>query len=90
VLASVVLVVVGWAFCVAALGPRGVPALVLAAVLWPTALWLASRSDPVETGAQVALAGAAGLACLAVLYFVRRRARVAPTSEPVREEVPVS
>jgi hypothetical protein len=90
VLASVALVAVGWVFCLAALGPRGVPALVLAAVLWPTALWLASRSDPVETGTQVALAGAAGLACLALLYLVRRRARVAPAIESVREEVPVA
>ncbi len=90
VLASVALVGVGWAFCVAALGPRGLPALILAAVLWPTALWLASRSDPVETGAQVALAGAAGLACLAVLYFVRRGARVVTPIDPVREEVPVA
>ena len=90
VLASLALVAVGYAFAVAALGPRGLPALLLAAVLWPAALWLASRSDPVETGTQVALAGAAGLACFAVLFFVRRRARVAPAIESAREEVPVS
>lgn len=77
VIASLALVAAGWAFAVAALGPRGVPALVLAAVLWPAALWLASRSDPVETGAQVALAGAVGLACIAILAAVRRPARVA-------------
>ena len=89
VLASCVLVAVGWAFAVAALGPRGLPALILAAVLWPTALWLASRSDPVETGAQVALAGAAGLACLAVLVFLRRRSTAVPDVAPTVAEVKV-
>jgi putative copper export protein len=90
VLASLVLVAVGWAFALAVLGPRGTPALILAAVLWPAALWLASRSDPVETGAQIALAGAVGLACLALLALVRGRTRAAANAEPVREEVPVS
>ena len=89
VLASCVLVAVGWAFAVAALGPRGLPALILAAVLWPTALLLASRSDPVETSAQVALAAAAGLACLAVLVFLRRRPTAVPDVAPTAEEVKV-
>lgn len=89
VLASCVLVAVGWAFAVAALGPRGLPALILAAVLWPTALLLASRSDPVETSAQVALAAAAGLACLAVLVFLRRRPTAVPDVAPTVAEVKV-
>jgi putative copper resistance protein D len=90
VLASLVLVGVGWAFAVAALGPRGMPALILAAVLWPAALWLASRSDPVETGAQIALAGAVGLACLGLLALMRRSRNAAAIVEPVREEVSVA
>jgi hypothetical protein len=89
VLASLVLVAVGWTFAVAALGPRGLPAIVLAAVLWPAALGLASLSDPVETGAQVALAAAAGLVCLALLAVVRRRTRAVSVDASVREEVPV-
>jgi len=91
VLASLALVAVGWAFAVAALGPRGVPAIVLAAVLWPAALWLSSRSDPVETAAQVALAGAVGLACLGLLFACRRRTPApTPVIEPAPEEVPVA
>ena len=90
VLASLVLVAVGWAFAVAALGPRGLPAIVLAAVLWPAALWLASRSEPVETGAQVALAGAVGLVCIAVLARLRRRFVAVPVVEPTPEEVRVA
>ena len=89
VLASLALVAVGWAFAVAALGPRGLPAIVLAAVLWPAALWLSSRSDPVETGAQVALAAAVGLACIALLAVVRRPGRATPVGEPVQQEVAV-
>ena len=89
VLASLVLVVFGWAFAVAALGPRGLPALILAAVLWPAALWLASRSDPVETGAQIALAVAAGLVCLVLLAALRRRTPAAPVVAPAPEEVSV-
>lgn len=87
VIASLILVLAGWAFAVAALGPRGVPALVLAAVLWPAALWLASRSDPVETDAQVALAGVVGLACIAVLALIRRPARVESTPVEAPQEV---
>ena len=90
VIASLALVAVGWAFAVAALGPRGLPAIVLAAVLWPAALWLASRSDPVETGAQVALAAAVGLACIALLAAVRSRAHAAPAVADAPEEVPVA
>ena len=90
VLASVALVIVGWAFAVAALGPRGLPALVLAALLWPAALWLASRSDPVETGAQVALAGAVGLACIGVLALIRRRPREMPAVVEMPQEVTVA
>jgi hypothetical protein len=90
VLASVALVIVGWAFAVAALGPRGLPALVLAALLWPAALWLASRSDPVETGAQVALAGAVGLACVGVLALIRRRPREMPAVVEMPQEVTVA
>ena len=89
VIASLALIAVGWAFAVAALGPRGLPAIVLAAVLWPAALWLASLSDPVETGAQVALAGAVGLACIALLAVMRRRAYQVPDVAVAREEVPV-
>ena len=90
VIAALALVAVGWAFAVAALGPRGLPAIVLAAVLWPAALWLASLSDPVETGAQVALAGAVGLACIALLAVVRRRAHAAPAVADAPEEVAVA
>lgn len=87
VLASLALVGVGWAFAVAVRGPRGVPALVLAAVLWPAAVWLATRSDPVETSWQILLAIAVGLACLALL--ARLRPRVIP-SHPVDEREQVS
>jgi putative copper export protein len=90
VLASLVLVAVGWAFSVAALGPRGLPAIVLAAVLWPAALWLPSRSDPVETIAQVALAGAVGLTCLALLALARRRAVAEVEAVASPEKVPVA
>ena len=90
VIAALALVAVGWAFAVAALGPRGLPAIVLAAVLWPAALWLASLSDPVETGAQVALAGAVGLACIALLLVVRRPARAATVVAVAPEGVPVA
>ncbi len=89
VIAALALVAVGWAFAVAALGPRGLPAIVLAAVLWPAALWLASLSDPVETSAQVALAAAVGLACIALLVVVRRHARAVTDVAVVPEEVPV-
>ena len=89
VLASLVLVAFGWAFAVAALGPRGLPAVILAAVLWPAALWLASRSDPVETGAQISLAVAAGLVCLALLAALRRRTPAAAVAAPAPEEVTV-
>ena len=58
-------------------------------MLWPAALWLASLSDPVETGAQVALAGAAGLACIALLLVVRRPARKVSVVDMEAEEVPV-
>lgn len=90
VLASLVLVAVGWAFAVAALGPRGLPAIALAAVLWPAALWLSSRSDPVETPAQVALAGAAGLACIGLLAACRRQPRAESIAAPAPEGVPVA
>lgn len=89
VLASLALVAVGWAFAVAALGPRGLPAIVLAAILWPVALWLSSLTDPVETGAQIALAGAVGLICLGLLVVVRRPVPRASTVETAPEEVPV-
>jgi putative copper resistance protein D len=90
VIASMVLVLAGWAFAVAALGPRGLPAIILTAVLWPAALWLASRSDPVETSAQVALAGGVGLACIAVLALVRRRPREISAVVEAPQEVPVA
>lgn len=89
VLASLALVAVGWAFAVAAMGPRGLPATILAAVLWPVALWLSARSDPVETDAQVALAAAVGIACIALLVVVRRSRRASPSPEPAPQEVPV-
>lgn len=89
VLASLLLVAVGWAFAVAALGPRGLPAIALAAVLWPVALWLSSLTDPVETGAQVALAGAVGLVCLGLLVVVRRPTARGSIVETAPEEVPV-
>jgi putative copper resistance protein D len=88
--ASVVLVGVGWAFAVAATGPRGGPALALAAVLWPAALWLAMRSSPVETPWQIALAAGIGIICVALLDVVRRRPRVASTPATVPEEVSVA
>lgn len=73
VIASVFLVVVGWGFAVAVTGPRGIPALILGAVLWPAALWLALRPDPVETTWQILLAIAVGLACMVTLAAIRER-----------------
>ena len=90
VLASLLLVAVGWAFAVAAHGPRGLPAIALAAALWPAALWLSSLNDPVETGAQVALAGAVGLACLGLLVVVRRPAARSLPVQTAPEEVTVA
>lgn len=86
VAASLALIAAGWAFAVAAMGQRGLPSIVLAAVLWPASLWLASRSEPVETGAQVALAAGVGLACIALLASVRRgRSEVPGAAEAPRE-----
>ena len=82
VIAAVALVLVGWAFAEAVSGPRGVPALILAAVLWPVAMWLALLPNPVETTWQILLAVGVGLACLALLAAMRRRpARTAPVEE---------
>jgi putative copper export protein len=82
VIAAVALVLVGWAFAEAVSGPRGLPALVLAAVLWPVAMWLALLPNPVETTWQILLAVGVGLACLALLAAMRRRpARTAPVEE---------
>ncbi len=72
VLASIALVLVGWAFAIAATGPRGGPALLLAAVLWPAAVWLALRSDPVETTWQILLAVSVGLLSIAGIAWMRR------------------
>ncbi len=89
VVASVALILVGWAFAVAVSGSRGLPALVLAAVLWPAAVWLAMLPNPVETGWQVLVAIGVGLACLALLALVRRRPVMpAPVDDHVR--VPVA
>jgi putative copper export protein len=82
VIASIALLLVGWAFAEAVSGPRGVPALILAAVLWPASMWLAMRPNPVETTWQILLAVGVGLACIALLARLRRRPPlVAPTEE---------
>ena len=86
VVASVMLVLVGWAFAVAATGPRGGPALLLAAVLWPASLWLALRPSPVETTWQILLAMVVGLLSIAGIAWMRRPVRTRPTvddPEPV-------
>jgi len=89
IVASVLLVVVGWLFAMAAIGPRGLPAVVMVMVLWPVALWWAQRSDPVETGWQVLLAAVVAEICLVLLLVVRRKARAnSVVTEQVPAEVP--
>jgi len=70
--ASVLLVLIGWLFAVAAIGSRGLPAIVVVMVLWPVALWWAQRSDPTETSWQIILAVMLAEACLVMLLLVRR------------------
>ena len=70
-------------------GPRGLPAIALAIVLWPVSVWFALRSDPVETPAQMALAIAGGLACAVLLIPLRGRRRAQPELESAQEEVTV-
>ncbi len=72
ILASVALVFVGWLFAMAAIGPRGVPAVIIVMVMWPVALWWAQRSEPTETGWQVLLAGTVAEICLVLLLVLRR------------------
>ena len=92
VLASVILVLTGWAFAVAALGPRGVAAVLLAAVLWPGVLLVERllRANPVETYVQVGAAAMLGVGCILALLLLRHRP-TAPVqvSTPTREEVVV-
>ena len=72
ILASAVLVFVGWLFAMAAICPRGVPAVIIVMVMWPVALWWGQRSEPTETGWQVLLAGALAEICLVLLLVFRR------------------
>ena len=90
VLASVILVLTGWAF--AALGPRGVPAVLLAAVLWPGALLLERvlRANPVETYLQVGAAAMLGVGCILALLLLRHRpTSPVQVSTPARQEMVV-
>lgn len=90
ILASALLVGVGWLFALAAIGPRGVPAVVMAMVLWPVALWWSQRSESTETVWQVALAVLLAEICLVLLLVVRRRgmkSRSAALSETEPESV---
>ena len=92
VLASVILVLTGWAFAVAALGPRGVPAVLLAAVLWPGALLLERvlRANPVETYLQVGAAAMLGVGCILALLLLRHRpTSPVQVSTPARQEMVV-
>jgi hypothetical protein len=41
-------------------------------VLWPAAVWLALRSDPVETTWQILLAVSVGLLSIAGIAWMRR------------------
>ena len=91
--AGVILVLAGWAFALAATGPRGVPAILLAMVLWIPALWWTALSwtalgDPAETPLQVGLAIVAGEGCLALLLLLRER-RLPRTAEPAPATVSV-
>lgn len=92
ILASAVLVLVGWLFAMAAIGPRGVPAVIIVMVLWPVALWWAQRSEPTETVWQVVLAVAVAEVCLALLLVVRRSllTRAAPPDVVPAASVEVS
>ena len=86
-LAGVVLVLAGWAFAVAATGPRGVPATVLAMVLWVPTLWWTTVGEPVETWLQVGIAILAGEACLTMLLVVRARWNPSMTDDPMQDPV---
>lgn len=90
-LASVILVAVGWAFAVAAVGSRGAPTIGIVMVLWPVVTWWSVRTDPVETMWQAALAVGVAETLLALLFLVRRGIRVRQDDvQPQGEEVAVS
>ena len=86
VVASVLLVLAGWAFVVAAAGPRGVPAIVLAMIAWPALIWWSQHA--LETTWQMLLSIAVAEALLALLLLQRVRAE-RPTADITPEEVPV-
>ncbi len=92
ILASAVLVLVGWLFAMAAIGPRGVPAVIIVMVLWPAALWWAQRSEPTETVWQLLLAVVVAEVCLVLLLVVRRSllAKAAPPDVVPAASVEVS
>jgi low affinity Fe/Cu permease len=75
-------------FAVGAAGERGLPAIVLAMIGWPVIAWWVTRSDPVETVWQVALALAVAEVCLLMLLLVRRSRlpKVDPLPRPQEAE----
>lgn len=75
--AALCLVGGGWVFAVGAIGERGIPAIVLAMLGWPVIAWWVTRTDPVETGWQVALAAGVAEVCLVLMLVVRRSVRSA-------------
>lgn len=80
-IASVLLVVVGWAFSVAAVGPRGWPATATVMVLWPVLAWSAAR----ETVGQLLLSIAVAEALLVLLLLLRMRVRAGEHREKPEE-----
>ena len=74
--ASVLLVVAGWVFAVAAVGPRGRLATGVVMVLWPVLAWWTIRTEPVETVWQVAVAVITAEACLVLLLLLQARGRM--------------
>jgi hypothetical protein len=90
VLAALLLVGCGWLFAVGATGERGVPAIALAMIGWPVVAWWVTRTDPVETGWQIALAVAVAELCLLMLIAVRRsRLRTADALLPPEDAAPL-
>ena len=89
--ASLLLVLVGWAFATAAIGARGWPATIIVMGLWPVVAWWSLRTDPVETVWQALLAVGVAEVFLVLLLVVRQRGRMGQdASQSPVEEVAVS
>ena len=87
-IASLILVVSGWAFAIAAMSTRGLPAIILSMVAWPAIIWWSQHA--LETSWQMLLTIALAEVLLVLLVVLRRRAdHPAPLTAP-QEEVAVA